>query len=265
MESVVNFECKNFYTVSDLQKLIAFLRCEHGCPWDREQTHQSIRRNLLEEAYEACEAIDTDNTALLLEELGDVLTQVIFHAQIKEEQGQFTLDDVANATCQKLVFRHPHLFGDATAKDSDEVMLHWDELKRREKNYSTVAQTMQGVARSLPATWRAEKIQTKAAKVGFDWADAAGALDKLEEEIAESRAALQSGNADAIADEIGDLLFSAVNAARLARIDPETALHAAADKFTARFSKLEQTAIQAGNTMADMPLAELESLWQAGK
>ncbi|MCL2588268.1 MAG: MazG family protein, partial [Oscillospiraceae bacterium] len=178
---MVDFQLSESYKVDDLRKIIALLRAEQGCPWDREQTHESIRRNLLEEAYEACEAIDTQDVTLLREELGDVLTQVMFHAQIEEEQGRFDLDDVADVTCKKLIFRHPHLFGDAKADTADEVMASWDELKRQEKQQTSIAAAMEGVAKSLPATWRAEKIQAKARKVGFDWSDAREALDKVEE------------------------------------------------------------------------------------
>ena len=260
---MVNFQSSQFYKVEDLRKIIAFLRSERGCPWDREQTHESIRRNFLEETYEACEAIDTGDSKLLCEELGDVLTQVIFHAQIEEEQGRFTLDDVADATCKKLIFRHPHIFGDTEASDSETVMEHWDEIKRREKQQETVTQAMEGVAKSLPATWRAEKIQAKARKVGFDWSDASGALHKVEEEADELKAALQSGTG--IAEEIGDLLFTVVNMARLAGVDPEEALHATSDKFIRRFSYMEQAATDRGQALPDMTLDEMEALYQMGK
>ncbi|MCL2563297.1 MAG: nucleoside triphosphate pyrophosphohydrolase [Oscillospiraceae bacterium] len=260
---MVDFQMSQAYTPDDLRKLIALLRSDKGCPWDREQTHESIRRNFLEEAYEACEAIDTNDPKLLCEELGDVLTQVMFHAQIEEEQGRFTLDDVADATCKKLIFRHPHIFGDTAAEDSETVMEHWDELKRREKRYETVAEAMEGVAKSLPATWRAEKIQAKAAKVGFDWPDAGGALDKLDEELGEVRAAIESGTG--IAEEVGDLLFSAINAARLLGIDPEDALHASSNKFIKRFAYLEQAAADKGQALTDMTLDEMDKLYNEGK
>jgi len=260
---MVDFELREAYTVGDLRKIIALLRSDRGCPWDREQTHESIRRNFLEETYEACEAIDANNTELLREELGDVLTQVIFHAQIEEEAGRFDLDDVADKTCKKLIFRHPHIFGDVVAEDSDQVMASWDELKRREKRYETVAESMEGVAKSLPATWRAEKIQAKARKVGFDWPEAKGALDKLDEECAELKEAMHSGTG--LAEEVGDLLFSAVNVARLLDIDPEEALHAASDKFTRRFAYVEQAAMDRGRVLTDMTLDEMEDIYQEGK
>ncbi|MCL2367900.1 MAG: nucleoside triphosphate pyrophosphohydrolase [Oscillospiraceae bacterium] len=258
---MVDFQCGKTYDVADLRNLIALLRSD--CPWDREQTHESIRRNFLEETYEACEAIDLNDPKLLCEELGDVLTQVIFHARIEEEAGRFTLDDVADVTCKKLIFRHPHIFGDETATDSGVVMEHWEEIKRREKRHSTITQSMEAVAKSLPATWRAEKIQAKAAKVGFDWPDATGALDKLDEEAAELKEAISSGKGQM--EEIGDLLFSVINVARLLDIDPEEALHRTSDKFIRRFAYLEQAATNRGLDLKQMPLVEMEALYQEGK
>jgi len=260
---MVNFQCKDAYTAEDLRTIIALLRSKDGCPWDREQTHESIRRNFIEETYEACEAIDARDPALLCEELGDVLTQVIFHARIEEEAGRFNLDDVADVTCKKLIFRHPHIFGDAKASDVDEVLVNWDELKRREKRHETTAQAMEAVARSLPATWRAEKIQDKARKVGFDWPDAPPAVDKLEEELTELKAAMASGAG--IREELGDLLFSVINVARLLEIDPEAALHEAADKFIRRFAYLEQAAGERGQALPSMTLDEMEALYREGK
>jgi len=260
---MVDFQCKDAYTVEDLRAIIALLRSKDGCPWDREQTHESIRRNFIEETYEACEAIDANDPDLLCEELGDVLTQVIFHARIEEEAGRFNLDDVADVTCKKLIFRHPHIFGDAQVSDADEVLLNWDELKRREKRHETTVQAMEAVARSLPATWRAEKIQDKAKKVGFDWPDASPAADKLEEELQELKAAMASGAG--IREELGDVLFSAINVARLLEIDPEAALHEASDKFTRRFAYLEQAATERGQELPSMTLDEMEALYQEGK
>jgi len=260
---MINFQYKDAYTVEDLRNIIALLRSEQGCPWDREQTHESIRRNFIEETYEACEAIDAKDPALLKEELGDVLTQVIFHARIEEEAGAFNLDDVADATSKKLIFRHPHIFGDAEASSAHEVMLSWDELKRQEKRQETTTQAMEAVAGSLPATWRAEKIQAKARKVGFDWPDAIPAMDKLEEELSELKEAMAKG--EGIREEVGDLLFSAVNVARLLDIDPEAALHQASDKFIRRFAYLEGAAAERGQALPSMTLDEMEALYQEGK
>ena len=260
---MVDSQCTKSYTVDDLRNIIALLRSDKGCPWDREQTHESIRRNFLEETYEACEAIDSGDRDLLREELGDVLTQVIFHARIEEEAGHFNLDDVADTTCKKLIFRHPHIFGDTRVENADEVTLNWDELKRREKQHETIAESMEAVAKSLPATWRAEKIQAKAKKVGFDWPDVTGALDKLREETSELKEAIaeQSG----MEEELGDLLFSVVNIARMLDIDPEEALHKTSNKFIRRFDYLEQRAIEQGRVLTEMSLDEMEALYQEGK
>ena len=254
---------KDKYDVYDLEKIVDLLRRPGGCPWDREQTHESIRRNFIEEAYEAVEAIDEKSPAHLQEELGDVLLQVVFHAQMEREQGGFSLDDVADGVCKKLILRHPHVFGDVRVADSAQVLTNWDAIKRVEKDQKTVTDSLNAVARSLPALWRAEKVQKKAAKAGFDWPDISGALDKLEEELAELRQALQSG--EGVEDELGDVLFSAVNAARFAGVDPEQALTGSTDKFIRRFSGLEQAALTAGRKLEDMTLDEMEDLYQNEK
>ncbi|NLV87183.1 MAG: nucleoside triphosphate pyrophosphohydrolase, partial [Clostridiales bacterium] len=176
---MVDFEYKSVYDMGDFRKIIEILRSPEGCPWDMEQTHESIRRNLLEEAYEVCEAIDEKNPEHLKEELGDLMMQVIFHSHIEEEKGSFDLDDVADAAVKKLIFRHPHVFGDKNVSGSKQVLQNWDELKKREKAQTTATKTMVDVAESLPSLWRAEKIQIKAQKVGFDWPDIKGAMDKL--------------------------------------------------------------------------------------
>ena len=259
---MINFE-RPKYGVYDLQELIAILRAPGGCPWDAEQTHESIRRNFLEEAYEAVEAIDEKSTEHLKEELGDVLMQVVFHAGIEEDAGRFNLDDVADGVCRKMILRHPHVFGDVSVSGSDEVLKNWDEIKRAEKSQETVTDSINSVAKSLPALWRAEKVQKKAAKVGFDWPDVWGAMDKLAEELTEvSDAVNGEGN---IEEEIGDLLFSIVNVARFLDVDPEVALGKACDKFTNRFAYVESAAAKQGKILADMTLDEMEALYQEGK
>ncbi len=265
MKSVVNFECKNAYDMGDFRKIIEILRSPGGCPWDIEQTHESIRRNLLEEAYEVCEAIDQKDPEHLREELGDLMMQIIFHSRIEEEKGAFNLDDVADSACKKLIFRHPHVFGNIDVSGSDEVIRNWDELKRKEKSQITVTRTMTDVAESLPALWRAEKIQKKAKKVGFDWPDVGGAMDKLYEELEELRQAQAEGDKAHIEEELGDILFSAVNAARFLDIDPETALHKSCDKFIGRFDYVETEAQKNGKELKDMSLEELDALYNAGK
>lgn len=259
---MVDFEYKDSYNVYDLKRLIKALRSEGGCPWDREQTHESIRRNFLEEAYEAVEAIDEKNAEHLQEELGDVLLQVIFHAEMEEERGVFDLDAVADGTCKKLILRHPHVFGDVSVNGTCEVLENWDAIKRIEKNQGTVESAMQSIAKSLPALWRAEKVQKKAAKVGFDWKDAGGAFDKLLEEFEELKAARTP---EEQAEEFGDLLFSVVNISRFLKIDPEDALHSACEKFISRFGKVERAAENDGRRLSDMTIAEMDKLWDYAK
>jgi len=260
---VVDFENKPSYGVYDLKVLMSLLRGPGGCPWDAEQTHGSIRRNLLEEAYEAAEAIDEDDTEHLLEELGDVLMQVVFHADIAEKAGRFSLDDIADATCKKLIRRHPHVFGEVKAKNGSESLVFWEEIKREEKLQDKVSDAMRSVANSLPALWRAEKIQKKAAKAGFDWPDYKGALEALCAELHELEGAIQSGQG--IEEELGDLLFSAVNVARFFDADPELVLGLSSDKFISRFAQVENAASDAGLALADMSLDEMEDLYQKAK
>ncbi|MGI5984464.1 MAG: nucleoside triphosphate pyrophosphohydrolase [Clostridiales bacterium] len=262
---MVNFECKSAYDMSDFRKIIAVLRSPGGCPWDIEQTHESIRRNLLEEAYEVCEAIDEGDADHLREELGDLLLQIIFHARIEEEKGSFNLDDIADTACKKLIYRHPHVFGDVTVSGSEDVVQNWDELKRSEKSQTTITKTMTDVAESLPALWRAEKIQKKAAKVGFDWPDVGGAMDKLREEVSELEQAADESDKAHIEEELGDILFAAVNVARFFEIDPETALHKSCEKFIRRFDYIESESKKSGRDLTDMTLDEMEVLYQAYK
>ncbi len=262
---MVNFEYKSAYDMDDFRRIIEVLRSPGGCPWDIEQTHESIRRNLLEEAYEVCEAIDQKSPEHLREELGDLLLQIIFHTRIEEENGSFNLDDVADSSCKKLIYRHPHVFGNVDVSGSEEVLQNWDELKKKEKSQTTVVKTMTDVAESLPALWRAEKIQKKARKVGFDWPEVSGAMDKLHEEIAELVEAQAEKDKTHIEEELGDLLFTAVNVARFSDIDPETALHKSCEKFIKRFEYIENEAAKKGRELKDMTLEEMEVLYDAGK
>lgn len=262
---MVNFSYKSAYDMSDYRKIIEVLRAPGGCPWDIEQTHESIRRNLLEEAYEVCEAIDENDPEHLKEELGDLLMQVLFHARIEEEKGGFNLDDVADASVKKLIYRHPHVFGEVTVEGRGDVIKNWDELKKKEKSQTTVTKTMADVAETLPSLWRAEKIQKKAAKAGFDWPDADGALDKLHEETSELETAIGEGNAAHIEEELGDLLFTVVNIARFTKTDPETALHKSCEKFIRRFNYVEQEAERSGGRLSDMSLEEMDKLWEQSK
>jgi tetrapyrrole methylase family protein/MazG family protein len=260
---MVDFNQKDFYTVSDLQEIVRLLRAPGGCPWDREQTHESIRRNFLEEAYEVAEAIDEHNSDHLKEELGDVLLQVLFHTRIEEEIGHFCLDDVADRVSKKLIFRHPHVFGDLQVSGTGQVLTNWEELKRQEKGQATHTDALESVARSLPALWRAEKIQAKAKKAGFDWPDISGAMDKLAEELLELQVAVKEQTN--VKEELGDLLFAAVNVARFLPCDPEDVLSAACDKFINRFRLVEEKALQNGGAMERMSLEELDALWDEAK
>ena len=260
---MVDFQYKDSYGVKDLEEIVRILRAPGGCPWDAEQTHQSIRRNFLEEAYEAVEAIDEGSPEHLEEELGDVLLQVVMHARMEEEAGRFNLDGVADGICKKLIYRHPHVFGDVSVSGTGEVLSNWEALKRKEKGQATNTDALEAVARSLPALWRAEKVQKKARKAGFDWPDVSGALDKLTEELSELKEAVANGGN--VAEELGDLLFSAVNAARFLKVDPEDALNGATDKFIGRFRRVEAGAAGQGKAMEDMSLAELDQLWDRAK
>lgn len=257
---VLDFLCKESYDLRDFVALVSYLRSPNGCPWDQAQTHESIRRNFLEETYEACEAIDAGDLVHMREELGDVLMQVLFHTDIEREAGHFDIDDVADAACKKLVYRHPHVF----RRDEPDAP-DWDTMKQRERAQTTTAEAMDSVARNLPALWRCDKVQAKAAKTGFEWPDVYAALDKVDEETRELRAAVASGDKEAIGDELGDLLFAAVKVARFAGIDPEQAAHAACEKFIRRFSAMETAAANDGTALEQCTLAQMLTLWQQAK
>ena len=257
---VLDFLCKESYDLRDFVALVSYLRSPNGCPWDQVQTHESIRRNFLEETYEACEAIDAGDLVHMREELGDVLMQVLFHTDIEREAGHFDIGDVADAACKKLVYRHPHVF----RRDEPDAP-DWDTMKQRERAQTTTAEAMDSVARSLPALWRCDKIQAKAAKTGFEWPDVHAALDKVDEETRELRAAVASGDTEAIGDELGDLLFAAVKIARFAGIDPEQAAHAACEKFIRRFSAMETAAANDGTALEQCTLEQMLTLWQQAK
>lgn len=261
----VSFDKKDRYTTEDLLNIMALLRGEGGCPWDREQTHQSIRSNLLEETHEALEAIDTGDNGALREELGDVLMQVVFHAQMAAEEGAFSFDDVVDGLCQKLIVRHPHVFGEATASSSGEVLQNWDAIKRKTKGDKTQADLLSNVPRSLPALMRAEKVQNRARRVGFDWPDISGALEALDHERQELRQAMEQQDAAATAEEFGDFLFSAVNVARFLSLDPEQTLTNATEKFIRRFQRMEQLAEQEGLLWDAASLQQLNTLWDRVK
>ena len=253
---MIDFTKKPRYNYEDFVEVVRLLRSEDGCPWDKVQTHQSIRRNFLEEVYECCEAIDTDDQTLMQEELGDVMMQVIFHAGIEADRGRFDLDDVCDGAVKKLVFRHPNVFGPKTEQT-------WDDMKALEKGQKTHAETLDAVARSLPSLWRADKLVKKAEKAGFAWPDMESRLNKLREEVGELEQAVKEQSN--IEEELGDVLFSAVCAAAGADIDPEMALHRACEKFIARFTAMEQAATAQGCSLDTRTPAEQLALWQAAK
>lgn len=260
---MINFVRKPRYGYEDLLEIIRLLRSEDGCPWDKVQTHRSIRRGLLEEAYEAAEAIDNDDPALLKEELGDVLMQVVFHADIESDVGRFTMDDVCDGVVKKLLFRHPHVFGDGHEDSPESVLVSWDKLKRQEKGQKTVADSMDSVARSLPGLWRAEKLQKKAASAGFEWPDVQGALAKLEEEVSELRRAVEGGGD--VPEELGDVLFAAVKVGRFCGCDPEDAVNGTCEKFIRRFRAVEEGAAAQGREVSQLTLEEMTALWNEAK
>lgn len=260
-----DFQFKDKYDAYDLVKIMQLLRAPGGCPWDAEQTHQSIKKNLIEETYEVIEAINKDDKALMCEELGDLLMQVVFHALMEQESGVFDFDDVADGVCKKLIERHPHVFGEVSVSGVDDVLTNWDAIKRKSKGQKTTTESMLSVPRELPALMRATKLQKKAADVGFDWSDVSGALDKVDEEAAELRAAVANQDKENIAEELGDLLFSAVNVSRFVKVDAEEALTAASDKFLSRFTEVEHMAAERGIDMKTAGIEALDRLWDEAK
>ena len=250
------------YTFEDLLEIMKVLRGENGCPWDRAQDHQSIKYALLEEACEAMESLDKKGYDAFADELGDVLLQVVFHSQIGSENNTFDIDDVLFHVCNKLITRHTHIFGDDKSDSSDNALDIWEANKKAEKGLKTQTEIMRDVCSYLPQLVRAEKVQKKAAKVGFDWDSVEGALDKLNEEIVELNNAKNQEN---IEEELGDLLFSCVNVARFLKVNPEEALKKSTDKFIARFEQVEKMANDNGNKLEDMTLAEMDLLWDKAK
>ena len=247
-----------------LRDVVAHLRAPDGCPWDREQTNESLVPKLLEEAYEVADAIRTGDDANLREELGDVLLLVVMHAQIASERGQFQIEQVLEEIVAKLIRRHPHVFGTSEARDASAVVRLWDSVKHREKKDDR-AHYLSGVAAALPALMRAQKIQKKAAHVHFDWNHISQVMAKVDEELGETKEAMSAGSAAEIAEEIGDLLFAVVNLARKQKLDAETLLQSATDKFVRRFNELEDEVRAQGKKLGDLGLEELDAIWEAHK
>lgn len=262
---MIDFKFKDKYDINDLISIIAFLRTPQGCPWDREQTHDSIKKNFIEETYEVIEAINKHSVEGLREELGDVLMQIALHCQMESERNNFDFNDVCNELCQKLIVRHPHVFGDVKAENTQEALKSWDSIKQQTKGYKSRYQSMVSVPVELPALMRAQKVQGKASKAGFDWRDKDGAFSKINEEINELLNAVEHNNQSEIEDEFGDLLFSCVNVSRFLNVDSEEALKKATDKFISRFQIVEKLADEKGISMKDSSLDELDLLWDKAK
>ena len=249
----------------DLLDIIETLRNPGGCPWDREQTHESLKSALLEECYEVIDAIENEDEDALIEELGDVLLQVVFHASIGKEDGYFDIMDVIGGISNKMINRHPHVFGNEEANTSEQVLVNWDEIKKEEKGIKTLTEEMQNIAKSLPAATRAYKVQKKAKKVGFDWDDVNCAMDKVKEELNEIKEVYNCEDKSIIEGEVGDLLFACINVARFLEVDGELALDKTIKKFIKRFSYIENEAIKNNKNLKDMTLEEMDKLWEEAK
>ena len=242
-----------------LCEIVATLRAPGGCPWDREQTHESLLPATIEEAYEVAEAARIRNDAHFREELGDLLLLVVMHAEIASEGGRFNITDVLNEVSEKLIRRHPHVFGQSDARDSGAVLKQWERIKREEKQTDT--HYLSSLPSAFPALMRAQKAQSKVARVNFDWTDLRDVIDKVAEELGELKRAIESQDQKSIEDEVGDLLFAVVNLSRKCRLDAETALQAATDKFARRFNLLEDELTRRGKKLGDVDLAELDAIW----
>ncbi len=256
---------KEKYTLQDLLDIMTKLRAPDGCPWDREQDHKSLKRYLIEEAYEVLEAIDEERPDKLCDELGDLLLQVVFHAQIAKENGQFTMEDVIHGVSAKMINRHRHVFGEEEAQTADDVMVIWEKVKKGEKGHQTQTQVLKDVPGNLPALMRSFKVQQKAAQVGFDWDDIKDAILKVKEEIGELEDAYAKGEAAHAEEELGDLLFAVVNVSRFMKVQPELALTATVNKFIRRFEYVETEATRQGRQLSEMSLEDMDALWDEAK
>jgi tetrapyrrole methylase family protein/MazG family protein len=262
---MVEFRQKDNYNIDDLIEIVRLLRGEGGCPWDREQTHKSLKSDFIEEVCEAIEAIDLEDTELLKEELGDVLLQVVFHCSIESDTGSFVFDDICDGVCKKLIVRHPHVFGDTIVNSTDDVLKNWDSIKMETKGQETYTDTLNSVAKSLPALMRAQKVGKRAMRAGMDFKSADDAMACISSEKAELEEAISSGDKQKIEEELGDLLFSCVNTARHLGIDAELALKAATDKFIMRFSKTEELVSLDSLDMKKLSIEELDVYWDKSK
>lgn len=256
---------KKKYKMKDLVDIMEKLRSEEGCPWDREQTHESLKPYLIEECYEVLEALDSEDLELLEEELGDLLLQIVFHSQIAFEKDYFTIDDVITGICNKLIHRHPHVFGELSLDSSKRVLENWEEIKRKEKEEKSYTESLTRVPKNLPSLMKSYKIQSKAAKVGFDWDNVEGAMEKVKEEMDELLQVYKTEKYEEIEEEIGDLLFAVVNVARFLEVRPELALNKTVDKFIKRFNYIEIKSKELSIDLKDMTLKEMDNLWNEAK
>lgn len=259
------FVGKERYTFEDLVEIMRLLRDPNGCPWDKEQTHKSIRQNFIEETYEAVEAIDNDDAELLREELGDVMLQVVFHAIISQESGDFCVDDVITGVCAKLVLRHPHIFADTDAKTTDKVLDNWEKIKTVEKHYSSTGEKIDSISKAMPSLMRANKIGEKCRKAGFDFANAKDASEKIAEETRELLYEYENGNKEACEEEAGDLLLAAVNTVRLCGVDSEKALYNACEKYIRRYRCMEEAMLSDGKNMSEISDTGKNEYWEKVK
>jgi tetrapyrrole methylase family protein/MazG family protein len=250
------------YNVSNLLRIVKELRGPDGCPWDKKQTHHSIRQHVIEEAYEVVDAIDNDDVDNLVEELGDLLFQVVFHAELASEEGYFNFNDVVTKVCKKMYFRHPHVFGDVKADNVEEALTSWENSKLKEKNFTTYTDNLRNVPKALSTLSRSYKVQKRAAEVGFDWSDARGPILKIKEELLEFIEAYNNRNIDNMEEEFGDLLFALVNFARFEKINPDIALNKTINKFIDRFDYIEKNS---GKDLKQMTLKEMDELWEKSK
>lgn len=248
-----------------LARIMERLRGEEGCPWDREQTHDSLKPFLVEETYEVLEALEANDRGRFREELGDLLFQILFHAQISAERGEFTIEQVLEKITEKMIRRHPHVFSGSQVADTQEVLFNWEEIKRQEKGMQRSTSALDGIPRDLPALLRAHRLQDRASRLGFDWPDVKGAYGKAEEELSELRAALEEGDRGRVEEELGDILFSLVNIARFVEINPEEALRKTIGRFVQRFHYIEEGLKQQGRDLREVDLEAMERLWQEAK
>jgi tetrapyrrole methylase family protein/MazG family protein len=264
-ELISEDETESLFPLDPLVNIMARLRGEGGCPWDREQDHQSLRLYLIEETYEVLEALDEGDMYKICEELGDLLLQIIFHAQIASENQQFDINDIIAGISEKLIRRHPHVFGSVNVHDSREVLVNWEKIKQEEREGAPPESILAHVPAALPALMRAYKLQKAAARVGFDWPDYQGAYDKTREELSELKSAITDGDQLKITEEIGDLIFSTVNLARLLGVEPEGALSKTSAKFVRRFGYVEDMARAKGKDLSHFTLTEMDKWWEEAK